>query len=87
MTYIFGMWLFSLLIFCINILSLGIIHKVFIRIPLFALLIFIKNKLYEKPLQDKCDAGFTKVEVRFYWPEAYRHLGTGLHYIQAVKGG
>ncbi|NWL76803.1 hypothetical protein DM872_08080 [Pseudomonas taiwanensis] len=36
-------------------------------------------------LQDIRNAGFTTVELRFYWSELYGHLGAGQHYIYAAK--
>ena len=37
-------------------------------------------------LQDIRNAGFNKVKLHFYWSEVYGHLGTGQHYIHAIKG-
>lgn len=36
-------------------------------------------------LQGLRDAGFARAELRFYWSEAYGHLGPQQHYIYAVK--
>jgi SAM-dependent methyltransferase len=37
-------------------------------------------------LQTMHAAGFTDAWLHFYWSEAYGHLGSNQHYIQAVKG-